>query len=734
MSLAVRIRSAHATFQTCSVHIDCSSLISDLKRAICEQPHYMFRDPSRVVLVLKGDILADDSAIPFLRVLNGASITAVRVHHMSLLPSVCTGSSCVRPLQISPAPDAIARGVRVQIHGLKQKPELNGCSGVAFYPSHDGERWLVNIDSDMLIAKQALLRTSNLAAFPANKASDPTDPEYFDSLGITMPCILEFIERNGGQAAFDGLTTSQVKRRFVVPETQASKQSLCEQLRCNGDARVKEAQWFVSHAWQYKFLDVVSSLKSFFKSEPDGSSATLWFDVFSTSQHDTYSRPPLWWQRTFVNAIGRMGRLIMVVTPWLNPITLTRAWCILELFACCNSQSRFEIALPPDQHEAIFDTTSCSISDEYCSMLSKVKCEDSECSREEDRVRIFETVRALIGFLAMDRLIYDTLAGWLLTQLNTKKQLYYQQGKPALLRGFIMSRKITTLLNALGRHVDAEAEVRQALSFFGVLETDKSFDFEHWLSCIHPNEPARELVIEFMLDLAVTFNRQRRYLESGPLFQQILPMLGDSDFNLHTVGTLMNAALAFRGQKHFVEAERLLIRCLSAFTKLLGAEHIETIVCLNSLAITYRELGKFDAADAAFLKVIDIGKRTIGEHHYDTQAAMKGLANSYSAQKRYSEAEPLYVSVLECARRTLGFCHPETLDSLANLASFKGDLGAIQRDRSLFARALQLHNEAIEAGIQTLGAGHHLVLRWQNNFAADKMMFLAIFGESLGRP
>ena len=723
MSFVVKIRSAHAASQMRAVQMVCGSTIADLRRVICAAPHRMFSDPASIVLVLKGCILKDDASIQFLSHLDSACITAVQVHTPvphSHSPTLSLGTDSTSAL--SPAVDAIARGVRVSIHGLKQKPELNGSNGVVFCPMQDGERWLVCIESTTLVAEQAWLRPSNLTVLPPKVAVDAADPDGFDSLGLPLSCILEFIERNGGHAAFEGLTTSQVKRRFIMPETDATKQSLCEQLRRNGDARIKDAQWFVSHAWQYKFLDVVSSLQSFLASEPDGAAATLWIDAFSTSQHDTYARAPIWWQRTFVNAIGRMGRLLMVVTPWINPVTLTRAWCILELFACCNSRSRFELVMPPDQHESIFDTQNCSVSDDYLNMLSKVQCENSQCSREEDRVRIFETVRASIGFLAMDRLIFDTLGGWLLSQLNTKKQSYYEQG--SLVLGVSMSRKITTMLNALGRHFDAEAELIQALQHLGVPHTNKALDFHIWVWSI--DKAQRPLITQVMLDLAVTFSKQRRYDEAGPLFQQIVPMMDNTDVN--QVGVMMNVAISFRGQKQFVEAERIYVHCLSALTRLLGAEHHSTIVCLNSLAITYRELKKFDAADAAFLQVIDIGKRTLGENHTDTQAAIIGLANSYRDQLRFSEAEPLYEAALEHARRTKGFSHPETLDSLANLACMNGDLGALERDRSRFERAVKMYNEAITTGTETLGPGHPLVLRWKRNFAVDSKNFEVVFG------
>jgi hypothetical protein len=351
----VNVRSACWQSQAVVVRLQHGGTVADLKRMLCQSPYSILSSPSSAALALKRRVLGDNEDVQALVGADNACITAVPLlappHTHDPSPASSASPGCT-----SPAPVSISRGARVQIHGLTQKPELNGRFGVVFCPMREGERWLVNIDSETHVAEQAWLRpvNLNLAAAPAPAAIDPTDPDWFDPLGIPLVCILEFIERHGGRPAFEGLTTSQVKRRFIMPETSASKQSLCDQLRCGGDPRVQEAQWFVSHAWQYQFLDVVSSLQLFLASEPDGGTATLWFDAFSTSQHDTYARSPLWWQRTFVNAIGRMGRLLMVLTPWTNPVTLTRAWCILELFACCNSRSRFEVAMPPDQYVSPF--------------------------------------------------------------------------------------------------------------------------------------------------------------------------------------------------------------------------------------------------------------------------------------------------------------------------------------------------------------------------------------------
>jgi hypothetical protein len=69
-----------------------------------------------------------------------------------------------------------------------------------------------------------------------------------------------------------------------------------------------------------KLCDLVKALELFFADEPG---AVIRLDLFSTIQHSTFVKPPEWWQQTFCPAIGRMGQMVMVMTPWDNPVTLT---------------------------------------------------------------------------------------------------------------------------------------------------------------------------------------------------------------------------------------------------------------------------------------------------------------------------------------------------------------------------------------------------------------------------
>lgn len=40
------------------------------------------------------------------------------------------------------------------------------------------------------------------------------------------------------------------------------------------------------------------------------------------------------------------------MTPWTDPINLTRAWCLFEIFTTMNSGVKIDFALPKSQKEA----------------------------------------------------------------------------------------------------------------------------------------------------------------------------------------------------------------------------------------------------------------------------------------------------------------------------------------------------------------------------------------------
>ena len=123
---------------------------------------------------------------------------------------------------------------------------------------------------------------------------------------------------------FDLMTTNDVCFGIVKPATEHVKTSYAEMLSNTTEpGEVNDATVFVSHAWKYTFVDVVDALSSL------SENAYVWFDVFTVNQHASLQVPPDWWFTTFKEAVASIGHTVLILMPWDDPISLTRAWCIL---------------------------------------------------------------------------------------------------------------------------------------------------------------------------------------------------------------------------------------------------------------------------------------------------------------------------------------------------------------------------------------------------------------------
>jgi hypothetical protein len=94
--------------------------------------------------------------------------------------------------------------------------------------------------------------------------------------GVKLSYVKEFYDSCGGKEMLKDLTTTEVNDKFLKPMTASSQLSLCEYLKESNHPAVGVATVFISHAWLYKFLDVVDALQYHFRDTPD---IVIWFDL-----------------------------------------------------------------------------------------------------------------------------------------------------------------------------------------------------------------------------------------------------------------------------------------------------------------------------------------------------------------------------------------------------------------------------------------------------------------------
>ncbi|KAJ7060596.1 hypothetical protein C8F01DRAFT_1083614 [Mycena amicta] len=179
--------------------------------------------------------------------------------------------------------------------------------------------------------------------------------------------------------------------------------------------------------------------------------------------------------------------------------------------------------------------------------------------------------------------------------------------------------------------------------------------------------------------------------------------------------TLLEPTAAWDGTQMHRSLEE---KVLEQQTRLLRAEHPDTIGAMANLASTYRSLGRYPDAQTLKEKVLEQRTRLLGAEHPDTIRAMADLASTYNSLRRYPDAQTLEEKVLEQQTRLLGAEHPQTIDAMGNLASTYSSLG-------WYTDAQTLEEKVLEQRTRLLGAEH------PNTILA--MVNLASTYSSLGR-
>ncbi|KAF0695341.1 Aste57867_13852 [Aphanomyces stellatus] len=256
-------------------------------------------------------------------------------------------------------------------------------------------------------------------------------------------------------------TTTDVCEAIVKPATVGTNGSFVDLLVAQSPVSFGRATHFVSHAWKYCFCDLVAAIEIFALSLPpsDAAAARFWVDLLVVDQHNAPSRPHTWWSTTFVDAIRAFGKVVLVFQPLLDPIPLTRAWCLWEIFTAVHTNATIHLAMPTEQ----WTHYRVSLRENYHAVLATLAAVDArraEAWNPVDRDEIFRAIEAGVGFDALNGLVRRLVGGILLVG-GTRHAC--QDGNLDRLRDMLALgpdvNTVSTFLTPLGVAADMNAPV-----------------------------------------------------------------------------------------------------------------------------------------------------------------------------------------------------------------------------------------------------------------------------------
>eukprot|EP00808_Paulinella_micropora_P011372 g70050.t1 len=469
--------------------------------------------------------------------------------------------------------------------------------------------------------------------------------------GVSVSLLLATYQRweAAGRLAA-GATTDDVVRDLVKPATADRKCSYVELLARSQDpqdrAGVATATVFLSHAWKYTFKQVVEAIAAHWPDKDNVRSQTfLWFDIFAVNQHQTLMVDPDFWFEAFRENVRTIGRTVLILSPWRNPVPLTRSWCLWEIFCTRLTKASFEICLSPTE-VTDFENALVEDFDSILGSLSRIDVKKAEAGKKEDQEKILALVEGMEGGA-------HELNKAMLAEMRASRRGDFK-GAEEFLRGALEAKEKT-----LGpEHPNNLAEL---LALQGKEKT---------LGAEHPS------TLTSVNNLGLLLEQQGKLAEAEPLKRRALQAREKT----------LGAEPRTRCNRSTTWARCWSSRASWRRPSLCSAGLCKDLKRRSGRAPGHQQ-GKLAEAEPLYRRDRRGEEKTLGAEHPDTLGSVYNLALLLEKRSKLAEAEALYRRELQGCEKRLGAKHPDTLASVKNLVRFLEQQGKVAEAEALKRRA-----------------------------------------------
>ena len=219
--------------------------------------------------------------------------------------------------------------------------------------------------------------------------------------------------------AYKNLSTGE---RF--PHPPAGTAALSDVLQAHGHTGIGKANVFFSHAWKFKFVDVVMTMRTFVDRERASGNEVevyFWFDCCVVDEHASQAFPPEWWETAFANAVASIGHTCVMSTPWNAPLVITRAWCLWEIFCTLDAESvgcKLTLALPESEETAMLEAFAKDGEDAVLAPFAKIDSRLAEATNPDDLAKIQLAIERGPGHNALNSAVLQRSTTWVVNTIE----------------------------------------------------------------------------------------------------------------------------------------------------------------------------------------------------------------------------------------------------------------------------------------------------------------------------
>ncbi|KAJ3230982.1 Kinesin light chain 3 [Chytriomyces hyalinus] len=525
-------------------------------------------------------------------------------------------------------------------------------------------------------------------AHSSNGSETPYDPLAMTTLGFPLKFVQDFITASGGSETLKNLTTTDVCQKLVQPLTSHTRRSMIDTLIIEGRSGVvSEAKWFVSHPGRIPAKEFI-----------------IWFDIFSNSQHETASKPFEWWENTFMSAIKKMGQVVMVLIPWSEPIPLTRAWCIFEIYSTVKTGSVFDVAMPSrSQVEFLVELRNNPRA--FYEIIANFESRNAEATNPVDKHRIFQVIAELLGSKVAPEdtlLLHWSLAS--LYRLNGKLPLAFDSHRSVYL----------DRLKLLGPdHVDTLISMNSMIECaFDISYTSKTKSETDYAALMEEclATAKRTLGLDHPFTLLAMYNTTSTFIDevtfekAEAVLSECLErrMKGLGSHHPETLRTMERLATVYAKMNLTAKAESFYKLIIELFEDRHGSNNMDGLIYSTSLVL-YHDVGEYDKAASLFQDILKSVAEGEGIDTITSLGVMHYLAETLQSQGQLDQSLNMRKDCLARTRKLLGDNHENTLafvhaigSAYFNLGSLLVQIGSLDEADSMLTNAVRLWRIVIE--------------------------------------
>lgn len=487
-----------------------------------------------------------------------------------------------------------------------------------------------------------------------------------------------------------------------MPLTNVEKSSYLDLIRDEIDEQgkpyVAPATVFISHAWKYKIAEPLDVMLEHGEKNPD---AYFWFDLFTNNQHRASQLPQEWWKTTFRTAIGDIGAVTLVMSPWNDPIPITRAWCLWEILSALDQPHvKFRIRFPRSMRTVFFESIVQN-PDHVLSALSNIQAEKAEAFLKDDLDMIFEAIRSTVGFRQMNTRVNEQLREWyvktaveiadeevMLIANSSEDDTMDQKIKVAR-----MQHQVGSLLADFGDHDGAINHFQKALVMNRATVGED-----------HPNTAHAYNRLGLLYDLKADFDKALDHLQRGLACQ--VKILGTD--HTDTATTYNNLGLVYNHKGDQEQALETYYKALAIVEKKFGQDHLETAPIHSNIGSIYDSRGQLDDAMICYSRTLKIVEKALGENHPEVATPCNLVGLIYQKKGELTKAMEYFQRCIIILEKTVGENHPQTAMCL-------GNLGLLYQNQGDVESALQYSLRALKIEEHILGSQHPSTATSYNN-------------------